>query len=199
MRPLHTTSLLCIGMLSALISANAQQQPGTQSAPAGDLNQTLEKLLIRLAADESRIKELEEKLAQQTGQPVTTASGPAAASSTEESSTVAVASAPAPNPAAPMAQSPSEADASADSDPHAHMVELPGGGPTLKIRGYFDFNFGVGTDANPLIFPLGVPPHTHFSDGRIRSDDLVAAIEKTQLHVGNCVWCRCDQCAEHRH
>jgi len=38
-----------------------------------------------------------------------------------------------------------------------HTMAIPGGGPTLKIRGFLDFNLGVGTDANPLIYPLNIP------------------------------------------
>ncbi len=44
-------------------------------------------------------------------------------------------------------------------------MDLPGGGPKLKIRGFFDFNFGVGRDANPLIFPLNAPVHNTFQSG----------------------------------
>ncbi len=49
-------------------------------------------------------------------------------------------------------------------------------GPTLNIRGFFDFNFGVGSIANPLIFPEAAngcatcgnpatPPHSAFQAG----------------------------------
>jgi len=49
-------------------------------------------------------------------------------------------------------------------------------GPTLNIRGFFDFNFGVGSVANPLVFPIVsngcgtcgnpvTPPHTAFQAG----------------------------------
>ena len=38
-------------------------------------------------------------------------------------------------------------------DSHAHSMEIPGG-PSLKIRGFFDFNYGVGSIANPLVFPI---------------------------------------------
>jgi hypothetical protein len=53
----------------------------------------------------------------------------------------------------------------AQIDTGGHSMELPGGGPTLKIRGFFDMDFGVGSDANPLIFPLGAPAHTTFQLG----------------------------------
>lgn len=56
-----------------------------------------------------------------------------------------------------------------------HNMAIPGG-PVLNIRGFFDFNFGVGSIANPLIFPIAdngcggcgfplTPPHTAFQAG----------------------------------
>ena len=41
-------------------------------------------------------------------------------------------------------------------------MQLPGGGPTLKISGLADFNLDFGQDANPLIFPLGAKAHDTF-------------------------------------
>ena len=38
-------------------------------------------------------------------------------------------------------------------------MDLPGG-PKLNIRGFLDFNYGVGSAANALIFPLIVPQTT---------------------------------------
>ena len=54
-------------------------------------------------------------------------------------------------------------------------MSIPGG-PVLNIRGFFDFNFGVGSIANPLVFPIiddgcgtcgnpPTPPHTTFQAG----------------------------------
>ena len=46
------------------------------------------------------------------------------------------------------------------------MMDLPGGGPSLKIRGFFDFDFGLGSDANALQFPIGNPGiHNTFQAG----------------------------------
>ena len=59
------------------------------------------------------------------------------------------------------AAAPSSQDAGTD---HDHTMEIPGG-PTLKIRGFLDFNFLAGSPANPLLFPLGVPSHTTFQLG----------------------------------
>jgi hypothetical protein len=60
---------------------------------------------------------------------------------------------------------PPDTQTSSQMDMGGHSMELPGGGPALKIRGFFDINFGVGSDANPLIFPLGAPAHTTFELG----------------------------------
>jgi hypothetical protein len=57
-----------------------------------------------------------------------------------------------------------------------HTMELPGGGPSLKIRGFFDFNYGMGSIANPLVVPIAdngcgtcgdppTPPHSLFQAG----------------------------------
>jgi hypothetical protein len=48
-----------------------------------------------------------------------------------------------------------------------HTMDLPGG-PKLNIRGFLDFNLGLGTAANPLIYPLTNPPtpvHNTFQFG----------------------------------
>src|SRR5579862_4541826 len=69
---------------------------------------------------------------------------------------------PAPDPPPPPAQ-------------EGHNMAIPNG-PTLNIRGFFDFNFGVGSVANPLVFPIVsngcgtcgnpvTPPHTAFQAG----------------------------------
>ncbi len=141
-------------MLSALTNANAQ------SDSAADRRQEiLDRVLVRLAEDEARIKELEEKLLRQTKPgPSTIIGAPVTIVSPTAPEIAAI-------PASPAAPSSSDETASADPHSHGHMMELPGGGPTLQVRGFFDFNFGVGTDANPLIFPPGAPPHSNFQMG----------------------------------
>jgi hypothetical protein len=67
---------------------------------------------------------------------------------------------PTPAPAAPDGQ----ASAAQDPTEHEHSMELAGG-PTLNFRGFMDLNLGVGSDANPLVFPLGVPANTSFQLG----------------------------------
>jgi hypothetical protein len=55
-------------------------------------------------------------------------------------------------------------------------MTIPGGGPVLNVRGFFDFNFGTGSIANPLVFPIAdngcetcgnplTPPHSSFQAG----------------------------------
>ena len=46
-------------------------------------------------------------------------------------------------------------------------MQLPGGGPVLKISGFADFNLDFGQDANPLIFPLGATAHDTFQFGEV--------------------------------
>lgn len=58
---------------------------------------------------------------------------------------------------------------------HEHSMSIAGG-PVLNIRGFFDFDFGAGSIANPLVFPIvdggcgtcgnsPTPPHTTFQAG----------------------------------
>jgi hypothetical protein len=156
------TLMLCAVLLTAAVPhALAQTQP----APVLD-RQTMDKLLDRLASDETRIKELEERLNRQTQTaptPVVAAAQPPPTASGQPSPTPeAVAAPPQPTPAAPDGPPAIEA---MDTDTHEHSMQMPGGGPSLQVRGYLDINFGVGTDANPLIFPLGVPAHSGFQAG----------------------------------
>jgi hypothetical protein len=100
---------------------------------------TIDKLLAVIAAHEARIQDLEKRL--------------------EESGSGA--SAPPPDPPAPPA-SPAQALSAPPPPPdipvqqpqdHGVSMSLPGG-PKLNIRGFFDFNFGVGSIANPLVYPI---------------------------------------------
>jgi hypothetical protein len=68
---------------------------------------------------------------------------------------------PASNAAADSNVSPAAADP--QSDHGGHNMDIPGG-PKVNIRGFLDFNFGVGPDANALIYPLSpVPSNIHNS------------------------------------
>jgi hypothetical protein len=136
----------------------------SQTSPlAGDSQPTIQALMDRLAAAEARIQELEQrnppgKQAQQAP-PVQ-----ALAQTSIQPAASASALLPAPDTASTNSASAVATSAATDDDPHAHMMEIPGG-PTLKIRGFFDFNYGLGPDANPLQFPLGAPAHNTFQAG----------------------------------
>jgi hypothetical protein len=108
----------------------------------------IDQLLQRLADSERRIQALEAKLAP---------------------SAIATVAAPPPVPV------PVEPAQDHDSDTAGHNMEIPGG-PVLNIKGFFDFNYGVGSIANPLVFPIAdngcgtcgnaaTPPHSTFQAG----------------------------------
>jgi hypothetical protein len=133
----------------ALSLALAATLAAWQAAAPTD-NQTIQALIDRLAAAEARIKQLEER------QPGAATPAPSALL---------------PSPATPSmpanmgnATMDTPVPASPDDDPHAHMMEIPGG-PALKIRGFFDYNYGMGPAANPLQFPLGGQAHNTFQAG----------------------------------
>jgi hypothetical protein len=139
--------------------------------------EVIQQLTQRLAESERRIQALEQKLGMTSANPAGEARSVSALAA--PTSTV-----PAPAPAAPATEADaqavapsSQAQAAMDADRmQGHSMEIPGGGPTLNIRGFFDFNFGVGSIANPLVFPIadngcgicGNPPtpaHTAFQAG----------------------------------
>jgi hypothetical protein len=125
--------------------------------------EVIQQLLQRLAESERRIQALEQKLGMMSASPALAAT-PALPPPTVQA-------------AAPPAPSPGEAaEAQARAEQMGHDMQLPGGGPVLNIRGFFDFDFGTGSIANPLIFPVATngcmvcgnpetPPHTAFQAG----------------------------------
>jgi len=132
------------------------------SPPQGDMQATIQALVSRLAAAEARIDELEAHQAP--------ANAPAPQSTVSGNSFVVPASASPAETTAPGGVAVPAAD-----DAMTHVMEIPGG-PQLKIRGFFDFNFGVGSIANPLVFPISdngcgtcgnplAPGHTAFQAG----------------------------------
>jgi hypothetical protein len=154
--------VLCAVILAAGSRVALAQDP---SQPQLD-QQTAEKLLNRLAAAEARIKELEDRLSRQS---VAAPAQPGTPQTSTEAAPASVAAMTASTPVVAAASTSTDSTSAdiADSDPHAHMMELPGGGPDLNVRGYLDLDFGVGTPANPLIFPLGVPSHAGFQMGEL--------------------------------
>jgi hypothetical protein len=147
------------------------QQTGIAPEKQAVVNQeTIDDLRKELAVHEARIKELEDKLAQQSNQ--STPDQSAAGSQSPTAQPPASSAAPGQPPPAATAPAEPPPDVSA---PEGHSMELPGG-PKLRIRGFLDFNFGVGSIANPLVFPIidngcgtcgnpPTPPHTAFQAG----------------------------------
>ncbi len=126
-------------ILPAMGDQSDSAQTGSQA--------TIQALLDRLAAAEARIRDLEKKV-----------SGPAPAAILQapEASDAALNTAPAISsilPPPPGAGAASSVQPPVDSDPMAHMMEIPGG-PKLNIRGFFDFNYGTGSIANQLVYPI---------------------------------------------
>ncbi len=129
------------------------------------------KLLEQLQAEDARLKDLEAevarlKLAQE------------AQGTTEAANAAAIAASVPPPPS---------------SEPHEHSMQMPGGGPVLKIRAFADFNLGLGSDANHLIFPLvpnGTPIHNTFQIGEFdlflssRLSKTVSAVAEIVIGAG---------------
>jgi hypothetical protein len=134
-----------------------------QDGPTAVTQGTIDKLLVVIAAHEARIKELERKL--EGG----AAPEPAAAVEALKS----------PAPPTPILAEPAPAARDipqvADTSMGGHNMAIPGG-PVVNFRGFFDFNFGVGSIANPLVYPIidngcgtcgnqPTTPHTAFQAG----------------------------------
>jgi hypothetical protein len=152
-------------ILCSNASLHGQQTP---SAPHDD-QAVIQQLLQRVTVLEAQIRDLKVGRAETgatAGRPKTVADsagsratarpllgGPERTAAVQETS------------AGSDAERDSRQQAKAEESSHEHTMELPGGGPALKIRGFFDFNLGLGTSANPLIFPLGAPPHNTFQAG----------------------------------
>jgi hypothetical protein len=163
---------------------------GVASAQQTD-REIIDQLVQRLAASERRIQVLEAKLAPSSTavlaeSPAPPPRIPQVAESLLESAPAAV---PAESPAPPSripkaaeslvesAPAPSATAQAPDMIMGGHNMEIPGG-PVLNIKGFFDFNFGVGTTANPLVFPIAdngcgtcgnpaTPPHSAFQAGEM--------------------------------
>ncbi len=168
---------LCV-VSSALMLAG-WQMAAAQQAPTDASPETTAQLLEQLKAQDARLKELEAEMAKlkaaQSGapaeihaaSPAPVEAAPAAAAPPATAAPAAEAATPAPEPVA-VAQT--------DTDTGSgHSMSIPGG-PVVKFRGFFDFNFGVGSIANPLVFPIVdggcgtcgnpvTPPHTAFQAG----------------------------------
>jgi hypothetical protein len=187
-RPNHETRAIRLCLLLA-IGASLVTGPAALAQPADQ--QTIQTLLHRIEEQDRRIEALEAKLAslETQVQPAAAASSTltAAASSSPSASSPSAPPAQASSLASPQSPAPAALDADAaiaaaqalvdapTEEMQGHTMEIPGG-PTLKIRGFFDFNFGTGSIANPLIFPVATngcdvcgnpqtPAHSAFQAG----------------------------------
>ena len=163
--------LLWCGIAGFLLAATLPAQQSDQ--------ETIRQLMQRLTESERRIQALEQRLG--------ISDGPAGATTPASPSVSAIQAVQ--TPAAPVSKTvPAAADSEAalraaqveatahGEDMQGHNMQIPGGGPTLNIRGFSDFNFGTGSIANPLVFPVATngcetcgnpqtPPHSGFQAG----------------------------------
>ena len=157
-------------------SVRASNSDGPVAPSAAEMQlekalQQIEWLKIRLAAQDARLERLE--VDRRDARPTSFGAKPVIlpAVFTSETPLVNTASGravPAETPVAiepPAVVSTVQPGPSMGEEVHDHMVQLPGGGPPLKIRGFFDFNFGLGTNANPLIYPLPAQGRSTFQVG----------------------------------
>ena len=169
---------LCVTVLLAAARLSGEEP----AVPAQPSEAVIQQLLEKLAQHEARIQELEERLASREALPTAAASLASGATETspagaEPPSLKPVSGVRAASEASGVAQvagMPNAASSSTNmitavpaenSEPHDHTINLPNGGPALKIRGYTDFNFDVGQNGNPLIYPLGTTAHNTFQIG----------------------------------
>jgi hypothetical protein len=154
---MHRKTLLLL-LLASIVAHPACAQ---DAAPSGqDTSPDLAQLLEKIRLQEAQLKQLESEVAQLKAAQESKNPAPDASSSVAPNdATVAPTAASGQEPAAapPVAQEP--------PTPHEHTMSLPGGGPSLKIRAFGDVNLGLGSDANPLIFPLPQPVHNTFEIG----------------------------------
>jgi hypothetical protein len=170
-------AVLLLAALAWVFPAMAGEppDPAGSNAPAPVTQATIDKLLAVIAAHEARIDELERRL-EDAGSGVPAA---LAHPSSVPAPTAALASAqnvaPPPPPETPVEQPASNLAATQDAGMGGHNMAIPGG-PVLNIRGFFDFNFGVGSIANTMVYPISndgcgtcgnpfTPSHTAFQAG----------------------------------
>jgi hypothetical protein len=156
-RPFIRSGLACFALAATLRAQQSEQD-------------IIRQLTQRLEESERRIQALEQKLGMNATAPAATATAPTP-------SPAAPSIAQTPIGQSPVAQTPVDQPPVAQAEEmQGHNMQIPGGGPTLNIRGFFDFNFGTGSIANPLIFPVAfngctvcgnteTPPHTAFQAG----------------------------------
>jgi hypothetical protein len=174
-----------LGIICAVVMLSGSLRAEEADAPTLLSQDAVQMLLKKIAAQDARIEELERQLVAiqagspskdnlaiapavatkpvSTGQPV--AATPISSSQPTETPAPASAVASQPAPSASIANSPiGPTEGPMDGGVHDHMMTIPNG-PTLHIRGFFDFNFDTGSVAQNLQYPLGVPAASSFRTG----------------------------------
>ena len=193
MKPVRFSLAVVVAMFALRTEMVAQVAPSDADSQLKNALQLIEQLAShvaaqdeRIAAQEARIKELE---AGRGGGRAGAIEQTAATSPTAERTSADSATNLAPDQAlqASSSQAPSGAASQGTNVPAAaraqtqdmsspgHDMSLPFG-LVLNIRGFFDFNFGVGSIANALVYPISdggcgicgnpvTPAHTAFQAG----------------------------------
>jgi hypothetical protein len=179
MRQLRVLVFILVLFLTSSWPVRAQvseSHPSSQTAQAAPVTpEQLQQILSELHAQGERIKELEAALA---------AKGPPVPSGPPANLAPPVNTAPPPMPAVTATQ---PAPSQEPEPPHEHSMQLPGGGPILKISGFADFNLDFGQDANPLIFPLSAKARDTFQFGELDLF-LSSRLSKTVSFLGEIVF-----------
>jgi hypothetical protein len=165
--------VLCAAALATFMPALAGQGDVLAERPAAVTQETIDQLRNQLVAVEARVKELEEKLARQNPG----AQNPGAVVAHQTAGEAPVASAA----ASPVVEVPPNPGAQETHDPHDHM-DLPGGGPALKFRGFFDFNFGYRERCESADLSVERTRPQHVSKRRIRLVHDIEIVRQDQFH-----------------
>lgn len=160
---------LAVAIMAGPLCANAE----AQAAGPATLSQLQTQMAEQLAIQEAQIKALEDRLAHlgvtaTVAQPAEATPAPVPALALAAPAPATVSAADSTAPAAAVEVSPPAEVVSEVPAEHEHTMNMPGGGPELKIAGFADFNLGFGSDANSLIFPLvpiGTKAHSTFELG----------------------------------
>lgn len=158
-------SLICLFPLIARADSgnDAKEEKPAESSAIEQLTQSNQLLTQEVDELRARIKELEELKTRMAELEAKQPGGAAAVAPSIPGPGNIEVVLPMPPGVAPMsaAAAPSAPTAATPTPPTqddgGHNMTLPGG-PKLNIRGFLDFNFGVGSIANPLIYPLTIPP-----------------------------------------
>lgn len=128
-------------------------------------HELIQQLLAQIEGLQQRVGELEARQLKNAGAPESGAAASPVSSSQPVAPGVSDIAGPAQppsvvarvSPISSAAPAPTASRANPEPEQGGHNMSIPGG-PTLNIRGFLDFNADVGSAANPLIYPLTIPP-----------------------------------------